>query len=67
MVLSVDGEIFATAQSFEARDYTNTFHLTGLESNTIYTYKVSCDALDQTGVVDLYLQFCLGGRLAGQG
>ena len=52
MVLTIDGDISATAQSFEARDYTHTFHVTGLESNTMYTYKISCDALDESGIVE---------------
>ena len=48
VALTLNGETVATGQVFEALDYTHTFPITGLKSNTKYTYKILCEPLDKS-------------------
>lgn len=40
--LTMDGAVIQESQAFAARDYTITFKVEGLESNTEYTYSTEC-------------------------
>jgi len=44
--LYLDGEVEAETQAFMAKDYTVSFEVDGLDSNTEYSYSATCEPLD---------------------